>query len=167
MKIAYLKVSSWVGSACVWAEHYYGVIKVDDKRFDITTPLTKAEAKRLNDGEKYKDPDLRSQYKAGEDSGRFTDKAKLTKAGIKLFNKNPRGYTILLEGSDAVLDPQEMLVGPPDIIGEANVLWKQFEEYNGWGCHREEAEKVQSICDAWELIIYGKPWQEWIQEQDG
>ncbi|MCK5291274.1 MAG: hypothetical protein KAR39_04570 [Thermoplasmata archaeon] len=167
MKIAYLKVSTWVGSACVWAEHYYGVIKIEDQRYDVTALLSKAEAERLNRGEDYKDPDIRSQYKAGEESGRFTDKAELFKAGIELFNKYHRDYTILLGGSDAILDPQEMLVGPPDIIGEANVLWKQFEEYNGWGCHRGEEKKVQSICDAWELIIYGKPWQEWIQEQDG
>ena len=158
-KTAYLVISTWVGSSVVWyAEHYYARIMFGDKRVDVTKKLTKREAAFLNRGEKYKDPTLQSEYKEGEDSGRFVDKDKLAKAAVALFKENSYGYDALLEGEIAVCDPMRMLVGPKDILRHANVLWRKFEGLRGWGCSKEEEPAVQKICDQWEEMV-GNYWE--------
>ncbi len=153
-KTAYLKISTWVGNSIVWyAEHYYGVIKFGDKRVDVTAPLTKAEVARLNKGEEYKDPELRSEYKVGEESGRFTDKKKLTERAIELFEENSYGYDVLLEGSDAVCDPQEMIAGPDEEMARANYFWRAFEDYNGWGADEKDWPALEKISKDWEAVV--------------
>lgn len=154
LKTANLQISTWVGSSVVWyAEHYYATIKFGDKKVDVTAPLTKAEAARLNKGEEYKNPELRSEYKVGEESGRFTDEKRLIKRAIELFEEDSYGYDALLLGDVAVCDPQEMIAGPCELMARANYFWRAFEDYNGWDARKKHWPALEKISKDWEAVV--------------
>lgn len=154
MKIAFLHITTWVNSYDMFAQHYYGRIVFDDKEsVDVDFTLTKADAAKLNKKERDSLTRIPSNYEAGETSGRFDSKERLYEEAIKLFNSDPHGCEILLVGEPYVYDPMEMIVGPEEIIKEANVLWENFEEFDGWGCSKQEEPVVQTICDMWEELV--------------
>jgi len=154
MKTAYLEVTTYVGTSMVWyAEHYYGRIMFGKKKVEVTAPLTKTDAARLNKGERYKDPVLQSEYKAGEESGRFYNKNKLIKAAITLFNEDSHGYEALLLGESPVCDPMLMLIGPIKAMEKANRLHKEFEEYDGWNADRNHWPVLEAISEKWESLV--------------
>lgn len=84
----------------------------------------------------------------------FGSVATLRRAAVAWFKRNAvTGGSLLTVGSMATLDPQEMLAGPKRLLTECNALWRRFEKLNGWDAPKEKHDKVQQLCDAWELII--------------
>jgi len=152
MKAAFLEIRSWTDSGVVWAEHWYGSLYFGDKRVDVHYVLNEVEAKKLNKADNLLGRGILS-YNVGEETSRFLSKEKLVKEAIKLFNQDPHGYDILLEGEHYVLDPMKMLVGPEILLKEANQIWKQFESFDGWNCKREEEKEVKEICDQWDILV--------------
>jgi hypothetical protein len=156
MKIAFLFITTWVNTYDMFAQHYYGSIRFGKEREDICFRLNKADAAKLNNKERDSLTKFHSNYKVGDMSCRFDSKERLIEEAIKQFKEDPRGYDILLEGSPAVCDPMEMLVGPEEIMGAANTLWENFEEFDGWNCSKEEEPVVEEICDQWDELVRRK-----------
>jgi len=155
--IAYLEITTWVGSSVVYGEHYYGKIFFGQDYVDVYTILTRTEAIKLNKAEEWSVFPYGIRYKQGEETSRFTDKKKLIKCATEVFNKKikPKGFNILLECSKCIIDPCYMIIGPDNIKSKANKLWKQFEKFNGWECDKVNESKVQKICDEWSKLING------------
>lgn len=160
MKTAHLVILTWKDSiAAFGAVHYYGKIRFgkDSKDLvDVEFILTKDDATKMNMD---RDADIYGRYHAGESSDAFTDKKKLIKEAIKLFKKDSHGYDILLEGDHCIVDPQKIIYGPKDVMIRANIIYEEFENYDGWGCNEEDEPKVREICDNWDEVLGGKFWE--------
>lgn len=155
MKVAYLKITTWVGSAVGYAQHYYGTIYFGDNQWSAKTPKKdvkfKIDSRQAIEFNK-EEPDLIRMglgNKPGDMSTRFTDRDMLIKKGTKLFKKDPKGCDVLLEGDSGYVDPHKMLAGPKDVMEKGNKLYEEFEEYDGWGCKPEEEKDVRRISNAW------------------
>ena len=159
MRSAYLKITTWADSAVVYATHYYGKLVFGEEEVEVLYKLSKAEAKKLTEGEQYRMIPSEIKYRTGEKSGRFMDRGKLLSCAIKLFMQDKRGYDTLLVGDSAICDPLEMIAGPKKVMEEANVLYQEFEALDGWACEKEDESKVQSICDEWDVVVGGPPWE--------
>lgn len=158
MKTSYLEIFTWAGSSVVWfAKHYYGKIWFGDKNIDVEYVLIKKDTTKLNIDSR-EDFFPGSKYKIGETTSRFLDKERLIKEAIKLFKKDSYEYDVLLEGDHCTCDPQKMLIGPDGISEKANLIWEQFESYDGWNCQKSEEQEVRKICDRWDEIV-GKHWE--------
>lgn len=156
MKVAYLKILSFADSVAVpWAEHYYGTIVFDNNcKVSVMYKLDRTEAEKMNK-EEIMLPSV-AAYKPGEMTSRFDDKKRLIAEAIKLFESNSKGFDILIAGNSAIIDPQEILVGPHRLKTEANKLYDSFEKLNGWECEKDQETMVQEICDEWTRIM-GNP----------
>lgn len=89
-----------------------------------------------------------------ERTGRFNSKPAARRAGLALAKQLSNGAPyIVLEGNHAYIDPQEMLVGPEEIKGQLNVLWKAYDKLKGWDAPKSQWPEVQKICDQWTKLL--------------
>lgn len=159
MKVAYLKITTWVNSYAVMAEHYYGEIIFGDNQWSKETPkeeveyaMSYTEAVRMNKSDSMRMIPFNLKRKEGDKSGAFKDRDRLIEEAIKLFKKDSKGFNVLLEGGPDYIDPHKMLIGPENMTEKANKIYEQFESYNGWGCEPSEEKIVQSISNDWSDI---------------
>ena len=164
MKIAFLEIKTWVDSVAVFAQHYYGKIKCYDghdrcEEINIETKLLSFEAANLNKAEGLRAELYRFKYKKGDTTESFLNKSKLISCAKQFFHKElkPKGYVVLLKGSSGTIDPQEMIVGSSELKKKCNLLYEEFESYDGWGCKTEEEKQVRKISDDWNLLL-GRVW---------
>lgn len=62
------------------------------------------------------------------------------------------GTVLVIEGSNAIVDPQECLRAPGNLKKRLNILWRDFETLNGWDAPKDMWPQLQAICDAWEHL---------------
>lgn len=151
-KIVILEISTWVEA--IGAEHYYGHIRRDGERFDITQELTEDQAKSLNDkaGMSYNG----IGYNAGDESVSFWTKESVCERAVHVItNKYPLVELILEDG---------------DELNPANVLWAKSPESKELLTNiRSKYDEIISKCtewrqDPWEIDKEGtdKLYDEWV-----
>jgi hypothetical protein len=155
LKPAYLKVTTWVDTVAVMAEHYYAEIIFGENQWSRETPkarvtylLSSRDAIRMNKADDTRLIPLGIKHKPGEESKRFTDRDKMVKAAIKLFEKDPKGFDILFDGETGYIEPKRMLVGPNDIKDKANELYEKWHEAEDGEQH--ENPKARKLRREWE-----------------
>jgi hypothetical protein len=125
--IAWLRVTTWVGSPTVYyAEHFYGVLvlltnhgKPIEER--ITQLVTDKIAARLNLG------DNAATYKVGDRTERFFSRESLEQASREILHKQFTSIRLLLVGEPHVMSPMQAVDGPPGLVAELNSLWMEWE----------------------------------------
>jgi hypothetical protein len=152
---AVLHVTSWVDSDVVYGQHYYGRLTAsgfEDIEVQYALGLTDAEA--LNGHLNEDELAAGCQYTVGELSSRFLALDKLHEEAVKLLKSLDNWPDILLQGDMATCDPQECLAHPDEQTRlKLNAIVDRFEEFDGWGCKKEEENEVQGICDEWDELI--------------
>ncbi len=145
---AFLRVVSWHG-VVPGASHYQGTLKIDGKEYEVTRPLTAAEAKQLNK-EARRDGATCNIYKKDGPSGRFFSEESLIEAGIEIVKRDHPGVKLLILGDSAILDPQQVIMGDEPLKSILTELWLEAVANDHW--EGDEA-KMQDISDRWEASI--------------
>jgi len=88
-----------------------------------------------------------------ERTGRFMTRSSARAAGLRLVRRLSDGPYIVTEGSNAVIDPQEVLSAPGNLKQRLNTLWREFESMDGWDGPKSEWPAVQTVCDSWARLV--------------
>lgn len=167
MKIAYLRITTWVDSAIVFGQHYYGKLIIGKNEIDVETdPLTENEVKQLNKANSFKIiPNLPEfRHKVGDIVTLFLNKERLKEQAIKLFKKEGIGYDILMEGDSCYIGPNEIFAGPENIMKEGNKLYKEWKEIEDI---KENDIEIRKVTDKWQEIVYGPGgWSKWMENNE-
>lgn len=138
-KAAHLDISSWRGIS-IGAIHYYGTLRYEIagkyERIEATRQLSKKGAQQLN-RERARMGVSDYDYQEGQEVNGFKTESEVRQAGIELFQKRlePMGFTILLEGSSGVIEPQPILYTTNSRIGD---LGKLVTITTHWMQHRNK-----------------------------
>ena len=135
--IVFLTITSWAYSGI--GTHYYGRLRPCNGEgvFDVSYKISQVEAARFN-------KNTRVKYEVGEESERFFSRSKLITAAKKQFKKYFSKATILVLGDRAVVEPQEILVGPKEFKDKITALAKQYDKLD-WDdiADRSAIEKIE------------------------
>jgi hypothetical protein len=136
----YLSISTYKGM-CPGAVHFFGRIQGE---FKYIVPKPKV---GLNFTREQYDV-LRAKPDKDGFKQRFYARKSVMTAAIKWFKTNKKGDVLYL-GSTCTAQPQQVLVGPNDVMAFENRLWRKIEkayERGGWETNSKEME---AICADW------------------
>lgn len=144
-KAAHLQIDSWAGIS-LGASHFYGNLRFEDDRKELTYKLTAAQAARLDDG-----------YQAGDSTERFfTEEAVIERALSAWQRLFPRAKVLLL-GNSSYIEPKLILgmPGAPDaILMELSGIYLAAESI-GFYDNPANDQKMDALNDRWHNIING------------
>jgi len=145
--IVFLTITTWVGTCALGATHYYGRLRPldGDQSFDVNYKMDKEDVKIMNKTWLIKDNCL-DAYKIGEKSERFRDEKRLIANARKQFKIDFPKAKVLVLGDGAVVEPQEILVGPREFKTKINRLARRAKKINYWEGNEVE---MQKLCDEW------------------
>jgi len=146
--IVFLTITFWVNT-CAMGKHYYGRLRsFNGKWFDVVYKLSKEDAKDMNKGWLSKDTKDYIGYNEGEESERFISKERLIAEARKQFKKYFPKAKVLVLGDRAVIEPQEILVGPREFKIKINRLVRRAKELKYWDNEKE----MDKLCKKWEKM---------------
>lgn len=136
MSVWYLEITSWRGIS-FGATHWYGLLRsgLDEYRDEIHLErvLSSKEVRDLNRADPYR---IAGQplYRVGDKTKGFNDRESVIEAAKRAINPND----ILILGNWSAADPQEVIVGPPELV-DLYRQWKGWDDpeadriANEWG----------------------------------
>ena len=146
-KFVYLNISTWVGYGGN-AQHYYGFLKgYSNNNFTsvgVLFRLTEKQAQKLNGKNKC------GLYSKGEKCKRFFSEEYLIKQTKKTFKQYFPNAKVLVLGDIVTIEPQTVLIGPPNYKKKVNEFARQCEELGWWDGENED--KVEKIWQKWENL---------------
>jgi len=133
MKIAYLEITTWLGS--IGAEHYYGkIVSEGEDDVKLTYRLSKKQAKYLTG----KDLGLlgESRYKRGQEVDRFESEEAALSAAKDYWKEHlmDQGY-VLIKGRSSYMSCQKLIAWPDqveDLCTRINEVVSQFDSMGGY-----------------------------------
>jgi hypothetical protein len=159
MTIWILSISTYSGIV-PGAYHYRGRMRPrhefnDNNLYELYRPMSAKEAREENK-RSYEMYGCSAWMKPGDLTNGFLTMKDLRLAAIKKFKEvcagDPRS-DILMEGSQACLDPQLCLCGPMDVILIANKLWREFRyKLDGWEI-KENYPESERVSEEWNRLI--------------
>ncbi len=142
--IVYCEITTYIGTAVAWAEHWYANLVRDarslPKRIELKQTLTESGAARMNRREG-------GDWTAGEKTNRFFSEERLKEVAILEYKLLFPEATILVEARSGVCDHQPILDGPAEVVATANRFVKRAREVGGW---EGDEDAMQVICDEWD-----------------
>ena len=144
VRIAYAHIYTYRGLS-LGAVHWAGEIKARGcDSIELKRTLTAAEAKTLS-----KKDGVKCAYKAGSRSTRFLSRNSVQKEAEREWLRHFPLAVLLIAGRAACADPQQVLIGPPEMKARLNALVKRAQEIGYWD--RDE-NAMQEIADEWDAI---------------
>lgn len=139
-----LEISSFTYIGSLGAEHYYGSLycQVGDKLQirELEYEVDEQTAQKLNKNDGY-------VYEVGEKTIKFFSEEEVKDAAIRQFSVLFPTAKILINGSYAVADPQEVLVGPEPFKKEANQLVRLLDMNSSEAFAHKAYKKYRALID--------------------
>ncbi len=143
----FLSLSTYVGLT-FGASHYYASIKSED--YEIPTVELKIDqATGYTDPD---DPDVPLMY----ETARLPNRETAITLACAWFEKNGKPDDVLIVGSTAIADPQEILCAAPEIKKAANALWRRTVKIGQWDV-RAKWPQMEALSAKWEAIVPTAP----------
>jgi hypothetical protein len=102
------------------------------------------------------DQEMDAEHGRGDSrTGRFETQAAARSAGLRLVRKIASGFYVVTEGSNAIIDPQPVLSAPGNLKRRLNLLYRKFEDLDGWDAPKARWPEVQKVCDSWSRMVDG------------
>lgn len=146
IRIVYAHIKTYRGIS-IGATHWMGRLKAEDcEAIELTRKLTAQEAERLNEKDGW------AMYKAGDETNRFLSQVGVRTEAIRVFGQSFPLAVLLIEGNNWCMDPQHVLIGPPEIQEKLNALVEQAQMIGFWD-YVERESTMQEIAGKWDAII--------------
>lgn len=146
-KICILEISSFAGYS-IGAEHFYGTLICGNKRIELKRMLSRKEAKYLNDKNGVYGA-YKLSWRAGDMVNMFNEKESIVRVAIKEYKQHFPDAVVLLRGTPACVDPQEILDAPKFFVDAGTKLVEQAKSFGGW----DNEKKMNRVCEAWERLL--------------
>lgn len=157
-QVTYLEITSWIGMSPE-AVHYYGSLKNDDERVDLTRTLTRRDVSELRKTIRRQYPGAFELYASGIEVGSkytgFDTHAELIDLAKSTYRNHFPDSSILLVGRSSVCDPQKMVDGPADLMTAANKIYEEFESFEGYQ-YRRNYLRAKALNDRWDELFKEK-----------
>lgn len=147
-RIVVLHITSWVYTASIGAEHYYGKLHghvVGEKKdVELKRTMNAAESRRLNAKDGFR------SYRAGSETERFDTREEIENLAVKVWREIFPDSVALVEGQTASAQPQRPLDGDPAIVRRLKRLWMVVERCDGdWDKHPKAMRKCSDEYWKW------------------
>jgi hypothetical protein len=145
--IVFLTITSWV-DVSAGAKHYYGRLRPlnGSQQHDVKFILSKEEALALSIE---RGMSVDCGYVEGDESERFKSKKAVIATARKQFKIAFPKAKVLVLGDRGVVEPQEILVGPPEFKREINALVKAYDKLD-WDYSKEDQLEIKQLEEKWE-----------------
>lgn len=158
--MAYLSITTWVGTAAWGATHYYGKITCGQEKIEVERVLSEKEAAELNASEKETHPISAFQYEAGDKTERFTSEKALIDAAKAQYKELFPQAEFLILGDSYVSQAQPIIAGDMDRleVKRINEIHEEGESISGWD--GSQRKRMRIITDEWRELfkkLIGKP----------
>lgn len=160
---AYCKITTWVGTASVGAQHWYAKVifepnKVDE---DLSIKLDRRAAIEHNKGLQRFGRPSREYVKPGEWTTNFRDEDAVRVAAIACFRAGKmrdhwdekdfslNGAIFMIEGDPGTAQPQEILCCAAGFESEMEQLNGLFTDGAGWWWEKNSEERLDDLSSRW------------------
>lgn len=168
--VVFCDITTFMGSASLGAQHYYG--KIEYKPYDggleedLYIRLTQRAAIEHNKGLQRFGRPSREFVKAGEITANFMDKETLRETAIKCFHDGqmrdrwdekdiqfPVKAIFLIEGDTGYAQPQAILACRPGFEQYMEQLNALFEAGDGWWWEKDTSNHLDDLSSQWYRIM--------------